>query len=160
MPGAPAPSSDEPAPPLDQQLPCEDPRWGAMVEAVRPTRRKLAADLRRVEVAAIGDGEVRIVLPDAGMKLGHAELEFLREPLSEAFGAAFHLRIDHDSNKKARHAYSLIGREEQIERARLEDERRAAISDERVQRVMRAFPQGTVEDVTHPQPPRNRRNDV
>ena len=158
-PDSPAETQPE-APPLDQPLPCEDARWLALVEAVRKTQRKLAADLRRVEVAAIGDAEVEIVLPGAGMEMGPAELDNLRAPLAEAFGAAFQLRIDRDSNRKARHGYSLIGREEQIEQARLAAEHDAAGNDEKVRRVMRAFPQGKVEDVAHPETPRNRRNDV
>ena len=147
-------------PPLDQPAPCEDARWLDLIEAVRQTRRKLAADLRRVEVALIGESEIQIVLPSAGMDIGVAELGFLQGLLSESFGAAFHLRIDHDKNRKARHGYSLIGREEQIEQARLSAERDAAVGDEKVQRIIRAFPQGKVEHVDHPQAPRNRRNDV
>ena len=158
QPPADAPSSE--APSLDEKLPCEDARWLALVEAVKSSRRKLAADLRRVEVTAIGEGEVRIAPPESGVEIGGAELEFLGPPLAEAFGAAFQLRIDHDSNRKARHGYSLIGREKQIEEARLSAEREAAIGDEKVQRVMRAFPQGKVEEVAHPEAPRNRRNDV
>jgi hypothetical protein len=136
-------------PPLEEALPCEDERWLALVDAVKGSRRKLAADLRRAEVAAITEAEVELVLPGAAADFPETDLAFLRDALREAFGAAFALRLNRDSNRKARQGYTLVGREEQRERSRLAALREAAASDEATQRVLRAFPQGKIEHI-HP----------
>ena len=88
-------------PPLEEALPCEDERWLAFVDAVRGSRRKLAADLRRAEVAAITEAEVELVLPGAAAEFPEPDLGFLRDALREAFGAPFALRLNRDSNRKA-----------------------------------------------------------
>jgi DNA polymerase-3 subunit gamma/tau len=96
-PSTPAAGGCEPAPPAQAEslgpALCEDGRWLAFVNAVKAERPKLAADLRRTEVSAIGEDAVRIV-PPAGVELGAQELEMLHPMLREAFGAAFHLHLN------------------------------------------------------------------
>lgn len=146
--------------PLDEPLPCEDPRWVALLEAVKESRRKLAADLRRAEVVAITDEEVEVVPPEDGAGISETDVEFLREPLAGAFGAPFHLRLNRDSNRKVRHERSMVGREEQRERARQSAEREAAAADGKVQRILGFFPDARIERIQSREDQPDRRDDV
>ncbi len=138
---------------------CEDPRWVAFVDSIKADRPRLAADLRRADVAAIEAGEVRIVAP-RGADFAGQELEFLQPLLAEAFGPAFHLHLIRDNNEKARHGHSMVGREQLKQERQLLAERNAAEGDETVQRILRFFPNSKVEQVRPPRERPNRREDV
>ncbi|MEE8395545.1 MAG: hypothetical protein V3S29_05780, partial [bacterium] len=139
--------SAEEEPSLAESLPCEDGRWIAFIDSLRGSKPKLAADLRRAEVAAIGENEVEIVPPPGAELMDGAEAGVLEESLRRAFGDAFHPRFNRDKNRKARPAYSLVARERQREGARLAAEREVATADPAVEGLLRLFPEGRVEHV-------------
>ena len=138
-------------------LPCEDERWRMFLDAVNPLRRKLAADLRRAEVSEI-DSDVVCIVPAEGGGITPEDEALLVEPLRTVFGDAFILRVDRDRKEKARQTFSLVGREQQLEQARLALERRTAENDASVRKITQFFPEARVK---HARPREGkRRNDV
>ena len=138
-------------------LPCEDGRWRAFTEAVSKDRPKLGADLRRAEVDAIEDSRVTIV-PAEGSPIETLDEQELARDLRAAFGDAFLLIVDRDRNDKARPTHSQVGRDQQLEQARVALERRDAVEDEAVKQITQYFPQAKVK-FARPKEGK-RRNDV
>ena len=131
---------------LETPAPCEDERWGAFVNGIKAARPHLAAQLRRAEVRSIGEDAVEFLAP-AGTEMGAQELEFLQPLLREAFGASFHLHLNRDTNEKARHANSMVGRLELRQEAGRRTQRQEAEADETVQRILRFFPESKIEHI-------------
>ena len=132
---------------LAEEALCDDPRWQAFVRAVAAQRPRLGMALRGTEVAEIGAGVVRVVWPGAHAVPDAKALESLAEPLAEAFGEPFQLRAVDDTNRKAREAHTMVGRDQLRRRVNLAAARRAAEQDETVQRVLRFFPDARIERV-------------
>ena len=124
---------------LEQTAPCEDPRWTGFVELVGAENKRAAAHLRRMEVDAIGDGVVELILPDRTAALEQAEWDALSPLLEKSFSGTFHIRIIDDKTGSARSAFTVSGRTRLREEARLAAMRREAAGDERVAGIMRHF---------------------
>ncbi|MBI4083000.1 MAG: DNA polymerase III subunit gamma/tau [Candidatus Lambdaproteobacteria bacterium] len=135
----------DPAALLAEPALCEDPRWQAAVAAVQEGgQRRLAADLRGTEVAAIDEGggekTIALVPPRAAFDFTAAERAALDGALAQAFGAGFrHRRID-DTTRTARPEQTLAGRQRLTEEVRRAAERAAALADPAVGAIRRAFP--------------------
>jgi hypothetical protein len=132
---------------------CDDPRWRAMVKALGAKHRGLAAKLRRAELVAIGTDALEVLPADATGRPGAAELEAAAAFAREAFGATFHIALVDDTNRKAREAHTIAGRNRIEEAARLAARRAAAEQDPQVQRLLRAFPKGRIVEIALGDPP-------
>ena len=139
---------------------CDDERWRAFVERVRASRPKLAAELRRAEVLAISAETVEVLPAAQGGEFNAQELEFLQQSLGEAFGPQFRLQLSRDSNREARSAYTIVGRERQRQAESLAAEQSEAAADEAVQQIRRFFPNSEIAEIQPSTPPTDRRKDV
>lgn len=158
----------DPLEPLPPAL-CEDPRWIALAGQAGGESRLLAAKLRGMEVAEIGDAEILVIAPNEAGALSDSELAQLPGPVHAAFGPAFQLRMIDDTRKKARHAHTIAGRNQLEEQARTAGRKEAAENDENVQSLLRFFPNAKIVGVSLSEPvrtdpgessPANRRDDV
>ena len=161
-PDAPSESTEipEPVPIPEGPLLCDDERWRSFVERVRASRPKLAAELRRAEVLAISAESVEVLPASQGAEFSEQELEFLQQSLAGAFGPEFRLQLSRDSNREARIAYTIVGRERQRQSESLAAEQTEAAADEAVQQIRRFFPNSEIADIQPSTPPTDRRKDV
>ena len=139
---------------------CDDERWRAFVERVRGSRPKLAAELRRAEVLAISAETVEVLPASQEGEFNAQELEFLQQSLGEAYGPRFRLQLSRVSNRDARIAYTIVGRERQQQAESLAAEQTEAAADEAVQQIRRFFPNSEIADIQPSTPPTDRRKDV
>jgi DNA polymerase-3 subunit gamma/tau len=130
---------------------CDDPRWRAFVERVATDNPKGAADLRRMEVVALGAEAVVVILPDRAAALSAAEWERVTPALREAFAVAadgpLHIRSDDDKLGQARFAHTITGRRQLEQEARLAALRAEAAGDETVRRLRRYFPGSRIVEI-------------
>ncbi|HKI99049.1 MAG TPA: hypothetical protein VKB51_11290, partial [bacterium] len=153
-PGADAPADEGPAL-------CDDARWRDMVKALSGKHRGLAAKLRRAEVTAIEATAVHVLPGDPHNRPSAAELELVAPFLQEAFGDAFHIALVDDTNRRAREAHTITGRNRIEQAARIAARRAAAEGDPQVQRLLRFFPKGRVVEIAlSDEPHPNRSDDV
>lgn len=153
---APSPFTPEQLATVDTPAPCDDERWRSFVEAVRESNSRTAANLRRMEVEAISDEGITLVLPDATSMIEPRKLEALRPLLDKAFSIqppsadqpdaspAFHIRFNDDKNKKARFEYTISGRHQLKEEAMRMNRREAARQDPGVEDLRKYFPNSRV----------------
>lgn len=151
-PGDPWPSQapDDPAalPPLPAEAPCDDPRFADLLERLKAgNKSRLWALLRRAEVAEWGPRHVSLLLPGPGDNLGPDDQQWLSQALQEALGQGFECRVIDDTNRRARPAYTLSGREQLARLHQESRERQAARGDAAIGEVLHFFPRGAVRDI-------------
>jgi len=145
--------------PLEPAL-CDDARWRVLVERADALGKKLGANLRRSEVAALAPEGIVLIAPDSAGRLSSEDIAVLGPLAAEIFAPdaspqdqpggpnPFPIRQDDDTKKSARPTHTIAGRNRIEELNTLAARRGAAEQDEKVQRLLRAFPNAKVVDIT------------